>query len=60
MKKWFSRAYLYIMLAIMYAPIVLIIIFSFFNTDRFFDFSKGFSFESVSYTHLTLPTILRV
>lgn len=46
MKKWFSRAYLYIMLAIMYAPIVLIIIFSFFNTDRFFDFSKGFSFES--------------
>lgn len=45
MKKWLSKAYIYIMLAIMYAPILLVILFSFFNTSRF-SFDNGFSFES--------------
>ena len=44
-KKFFAKAYLYLLLALLYAPIVLIIVFSFFNTS-IFSFDNGFSFES--------------
>lgn len=44
-KKVLAKAYLYILLAILYAPVILIIIFSFFNTSLF-TFDNGFSFEA--------------
>lgn len=44
-KKFFAKAYLYLLLALLYAPIVLTIVFSFFNTS-IFSFDNGFSFES--------------
>ncbi len=44
-KKIFSSAYIYIVLAILYAPIALIIIFSFSNTSNF-TFPDGFTFEA--------------
>ncbi len=44
-KRFLSSAYLYIILCLLYAPILLIIVFSFFNTSDF-SFANGFSFES--------------
>lgn len=44
-KKVLAKSYLYILLALLYAPIVLIIVFSFFNTSTF-TFKEGFSFEA--------------
>jgi ABC-type spermidine/putrescine transport system, permease component II len=44
-KKVIAKSYLYLLLALLYAPIVLIIVFSFFNTSTF-TFSEGFSFEA--------------
>ncbi len=44
-KRIFSSAYLYLVLCFLYAPIMLIIVFSFFNTSDF-TFANGFSFES--------------
>lgn len=43
-KKIFEKAYLYIILAILYAPIVLIVIYSFSDSANF-TFSGGFSFN---------------
>lgn len=45
MKKFLSSTYLYIILCFLYAPIFLVILFSFFNTSQF-SFVNGFSFES--------------
>lgn len=45
MKKILAKGYLFLLLAVLYAPIVLIILFSFFNTSLF-SFSNGFSFEA--------------
>lgn len=44
-KKVFANIYLYLLLAVLYAPIILIIVFSFFNTSLF-SFENGFSFEA--------------
>lgn len=44
-KKVLSKSYLYILLGVLYAPILLIILFSFFNTS-IFSFANGFSFEA--------------
>lgn len=44
-KKVLEKAYLYLLLLVLYAPIILIIIFSFFNTSLF-TFENGFSFEA--------------
>ncbi len=44
-KKVLANIYLYVLLAVLYAPIILIIVFSFFNTSLF-SFSNGFSFEA--------------
>lgn len=40
-----EKSYLFIILAILYAPIILIIVYSFSNSSNF-DFSDGFSFEA--------------
>ncbi len=45
MKKIFSGAYLCVILCFLYAPIFLVILFSFFNTSEF-SFANGFSFEA--------------
>ncbi|MBQ2714032.1 MAG: ABC transporter permease [Clostridia bacterium] len=47
MKKFFQNSYLGIILCFLYAPIMLVILFSFFNTADF-SFANGFSFESYS------------
>ncbi len=47
MKKIFSTSYLCVILCFLYAPIFLVILFSFFNTSEF-SFVNGFSFESYS------------
>lgn len=44
-KQFFERFYLLIILAILYAPIILLIIYSFSNTSNF-NFDNGFSFEA--------------
>lgn len=44
-KKFLAKAYLFLLLGVLYAPIVLIILFSFFNTSLF-SFDNGFSFEA--------------
>ena len=44
-RKFLEKSYLFIILAILYAPIVLIIIYSFSNSSNF-NFSNGFSFEA--------------
>lgn len=44
-KKLLAKGYLFLLLAVLYAPIILIIIFSFFNTSLF-KFDNGFSFEA--------------
>ncbi|HKL93859.1 MAG TPA: ABC transporter permease [Clostridia bacterium] len=44
-KKFFEKFYLLIILAILYAPIALIIIYSFSNSSNF-SFANGFSFEA--------------
>lgn len=44
-KGFFEKFYLFIILGILYAPIVLIIIYSFSNSSNF-NFSNGFSFEA--------------
>lgn len=45
MKKIFSGTYLGVILCFLYAPIFLVILFSFFNTSEF-SFANGFSFEA--------------
>ena len=57
-KKVLAKAYLYILLAILYAPIILIIIFSFFNTSLF-TFDNGFSFEAYKSIFTSDKTPLR-
>lgn len=47
-KKFFSRFYLAIVLAFMYAPIIAIIIFSFSKSGNRFSLSGGFSLEAYS------------
>ena len=44
-KKVLGKAYIYIILALLYAPILLIIVYSFSNTSNF-GFRHGFSFEA--------------
>lgn len=44
-KQFFERFYLLIILAILYAPIILLIIYSFSNSSNF-NFDNGFSFEA--------------
>lgn len=44
-KKIFDKAYIILVLLVLYAPILLIIIFSFANTSNF-TFSKGFTFDA--------------
>ncbi|MDD4839274.1 MAG: ABC transporter permease [Clostridia bacterium] len=44
-KKIFEKFYLFIILAILYAPIVLIIVYSFSNSSNF-SFENGFSFDA--------------
>ena len=44
-KKVVGKAYIYIILALLYAPILLIIVYSFSNTSNF-SFRHGFSFEA--------------
>ncbi len=44
-KKFFERFYLLITLAILYAPIILLVIYSFSNSSNF-NFDNGFSFEA--------------
>lgn len=44
-KKILEKAYLYILLALLYAPILLIIVYSFSNSSNF-SFSQGFSLEA--------------
>ncbi|MDD4316826.1 MAG: ABC transporter permease, partial [Clostridia bacterium] len=54
-KKIFANAYIYLVLALLYAPIALIIIFSFSNTSNF-TFPEGFTFEayrSILYSNQT-------
>lgn len=48
-KSWkvFEQIYLYFVLAVLYAPILIIIIYSFSNSSNF-NFSKGFSFKAYS------------
>jgi spermidine/putrescine transport system permease protein len=45
LKGFFEKSYLFILLAILYAPLVLILIYSFSNSSNF-NFSEGFSFEA--------------
>lgn len=45
MKKIFANVYLYLILALLYAPILVIIVFSFANNSNF-SFSQGFSFDA--------------
>lgn len=44
-KKILSKSYLYIVLAVLYLPIMLIIVYSFSNSSNF-TFAEGFSFEA--------------
>lgn len=44
-KTFFERAYLFVVLAILYAPIVLLIVYSFSNSSNF-NFDQGFNFEA--------------
>lgn len=44
-KKVLGKAYIYVILALLYAPILLIIVYSFSNTSNF-SFRHGFSFEA--------------
>ena len=54
-----SGLYLGILFFLMYLPIGVVVVFSF-NEARLPVRFTGFSLKSVSYTHLTLPTILLV
>ncbi|MEG1662530.1 MAG: ABC transporter permease, partial [Clostridia bacterium] len=45
LKGILEKSYLFIILALLYAPIILIIIYSFSNSSNF-NFSNGFSFEA--------------
>lgn len=45
LKGLLEKSYIFLILAIMYAPLILILIFSFFDTSRF-SFDNGFSFNS--------------
>ncbi|MEG1613271.1 MAG: ABC transporter permease [Clostridia bacterium] len=58
-KKILAKSYLYLLLAILYAPIILIIVFSFFNTSTF-SFNDGFSFEAYKsiFTSKKTPDLL--
>lgn len=44
-KTFFERAYLFVILAILYAPIILLIIYSFSNSSNF-NFDQGFNFKA--------------
>lgn len=44
-KKFLERSYIFIILAVLYAPIVMIIVYSFSNSSNF-NFSNGFTFEA--------------
>lgn len=46
MKKFLSNSYLYLVLAFLYAPIVLMIVFSFTADGARFSFAEGFSFDA--------------
>jgi spermidine/putrescine transport system permease protein len=58
-KKILSHAYLYVILAVLYIPVALIVFFSFFNTSTF-SLSGGFSFESYAsiFTSSQTPELL--
>ena len=45
LKKFFEKTYLLVILAILYAPIILLIIYSFSNSSNF-NFDQGFNFEA--------------
>ena len=51
-KGIFEKAYLFVILAILYAPILLIIVYSFSNSSNF-RFDEGFTFEA--YIPSSLP-----
>ena len=44
-KGFFEKAYLFVILAILYAPIILIIVYSFSNSSNF-RFDEGFTFQA--------------
>lgn len=44
-KKFIERGYIFLVLALLYAPIILIIVFSFSNTSNF-TFANGFTFDA--------------
>ena len=44
-KKFFEKTYLFVILAILYAPIILLIVYSFSNSSNF-NFDQGFNFEA--------------
>ena len=57
MKKAGSRIYTFLIFLFLYAPILVLIVFSFNDTETASrTVWSGFSLKSVSYTHLTLPT----
>lgn len=45
LKSFFEKAYLFIILAILYAPIILIVVYSFSNSANF-NFDNGFTFDA--------------
>lgn len=59
MKKILGNAYLYIILALLYAPIAVIIVYSFSNSSNF-SFAQGFSFEAYKsiFTSSKTPALL--
>ena len=50
-----ANAYLVLVFGFLYVPIAVLIAFSF-NESKSRTVFTGFTFKSVSYTHLTLPT----
>lgn len=57
-KKYLAQTYLYILLTILYAPIAIIIIFSFTNSKSIGEW-KGFSFDLYTSLFQERPNMLR-
>ena len=54
-----AKIYTALIFVFLFAPIVILLVFSF-NEAKSLSVFSGFSLKSVSYTHLTLPTNSRV
>ena len=54
-KTWVKRLYMAFIFLLLYLPIIVLVVLSF-NKSKARVAWRGFTFQSVSYTHLTLPT----